>query len=1810
MPERSIRKPFTLTAEVPPFAGLVDCRLHTPLRFLVENSGPAATVRLIAESREGLISRFETELAVPCGGEARLAVPDLFSPTFLAGGGVRRASVAVRLFCGERALLCIETPVTVLPYGVWEGLAGDAARLAAFADPRSEDVARLLTMAREMGKRRNGLRFGGYKGEKNDAKELLFCVFSALRACLPVRAEADFCSPVPVCCEKFSAGGRTANALTAGLIACSCLEAAGYHPVLAVGKRRVGVGVWLYDSGFLARSTEDGGSVRAYLEGGRENLAFFDADDLFCDKKTSFAQSERRFLREMEEEFRVFVDISRCRREGFAPEPPREDPPGGTPPAPRSDFSPFPSAASKSAAWERRLVDLSARNPLLNFTGKGALRLSCTDGDALLLALGEDGMRLVAGGEKGEEGRERELESLERARGALRVYAEEGEMNAAAARMLRAEREAEEEAGAGVLYLSFSLLCFPANGKGEQRAPVALYPVSLARDRDGVFTLRAREGGFFLNPALAEYLADRFGREPTESPLLSSLAEVTSFFRAQTAEKEGWMVTEEVYLAALSFHGYEIWNDLKRNMPEFEKNKLVRALLEGKADRGVFSAEEECPAGAPKILLPSDLSQDEAVALSDRGCSFVLHGPPGTGKSQTIANIIANALDRGKRVLFVAEKKAALDVVRRRLESIGLGDFCLEADGAKADRVALARKIEQTISLLGEVSPDSSAAEAELSSLKGELGAPLSALHASGRLGTPYEAVLQALARRDAFRLGGRDVFYASLTEEGLSECRHALVSAAAAAGACGGLRGAPFEGVELFAYSEAARDAIVCSCRALLAASANAERMLALFFEFYCQRVPLFTAARLSAVLRLATRLKSGADDLYFRGVTAEELQIFRTANEEFDARLGFYLRRFRALPETEEGETLARYAREGGDWRLSAGLRAVARRLSRLALLPLEEEDIPKALKTLAEINVAAERIKGINVLSDPFCGRDGRILLGERKKFLAGYSALHALAAEAFPEYDADAFDGAYVRASGGCALPVLGGVCSAVEEFFSARQAFLRATGGREGESGGDVLKESAEKAAALLENIDLLRGWCRCREALRRLENEGVGAVSEALARGLGEKALVAAFEGEAYRRYLEECILARPELAGFTAGVLEERAGRYRAAAEGVRRLQVAQVRAGLLARVPRGSEIDPAERSAIYQAARGKGSGGVRGLFAAAPRLVAAAGACMLMSPAAVARYLPPVANAFDLVIFDEASQMTSAEAAGSIARARAAIVVGDPNQLPPTRFFCAGRGEEEAFESVLDEFLALGMPERKLRWHYRSRHESLIAFSNAAYYRNSLFTVPSPEEKKSRVKLVRVDGVYDRGGAKRNRREAEALVAEVVRRLSDPHLAKMSLGVVTFSVPQREEIEKLLSRALSERRLEEVAYRREEPLFIKNLENVQGDERDVILFSVCYGPDGEGKVTLNFGPLNRSDGWRRLNVAASRAREEMLVFSSLSPAAIEADRTPSRGAAELKAFLEFAENGKTLSDIAKTEGGIGGYIARELSACGYSCRLGVGASAFRVDVAVLDPRDPEKYLLAVLTDGDGTLSVKERYLVREEALARAGWRIARVESIAFYADPKRETERLKGILDGLCGRKRDARLARYERRYRYARTPERGLRRAISEEEGAEEARARLREIVLREQPISRAFLKKRFAQETGMRGGRRAFERLDRLIDGCAFPTDFAAGVQYFYLSPRAISFDRYRTEGKNARRRTVEDYTVYEIVSMIRGALEDEVALYPDDLSELFGRAFRVKRAEGELAAFLMKCVRYGEEKGIFARSPSERITLRS
>ena len=440
-----------------------------------------------------------------------------------------------------------------------------------------------------------------------------------------------------------------------------------------------------------------------------------------------------------------------------------------------------------------------------------------------------------------------------------------------------------------------------------------------------------------------------------------------------------------------------------------------------------------------------------------------------------------------------------------------------------------------------------------------------------------------------------------------------------------------------------------------------------------------------------------------------------------------------------------------------------------------------------------------------------------------------------------------------------------------------------------------------------------------------------------------------------------------------------------------------------------------------------------LRKLFAQVPTLLPRLKPCLMMSPLAVSTYLTSPDCVFDVVIFDEASQVRPHDAIGAIARGRQLVVAGDPKQLPPTDFFAkvGDDGDDDAsedgdegtagFESLLDVCLARGLIRKRLRWHYRSRREGLIAFSNRFIYEGDLVTFPSPEDDSTpAVRFVHVqDGCYVQSVNPIEATRVAELVLEHFRTQPD-----RSLGVIAFSQAQQNRILDELERMRKEDPALEEFFRedRDERFFVKNLENVQGDERDAILFSIGYGPDSHGKVAMRFGPLNRQGGERRLNVAVTRARQAMTVVSSLEAADIDLGRTQAEGVRLLRAFLDYASRGKVALEEAISEANAAEFdspfereVYDECVRRGLQLHRQVGCGGFKIDLAVIDSQAPGRYSLGIECDGatyHSSATARDRDRLRQSVLEDLGWRLCRIWSTDWLRNREKQVERILAAL------------------------------------------------------------------------------------------------------------------------------------------------------------------------------------------------------
>ncbi len=581
-------------------------------------------------------------------------------------------------------------------------------------------------------------------------------------------------------------------------------------------------------------------------------------------------------------------------------------------------------------------------------------------------------------------------------------------------------------------------------------------------------------------------------------------------------------------------------------------------------------------------------------------------------------------------------------------------------------------------------------------------------------------------------------------------------------------------------------------------------------------------------------------------------------------------------------------------------------------------------------------------------------------------------------------------------------------------------------------------ELADWVDLRIERIGELSEWVQFQSAKADAEKLGLGEfVAEALRRSVEPPQLEAALRRQLLVAQLDEVYRQRPRLRDFNWRDQEDLVNRFRSLD---RRLMVSFSRL-VQARVkqnqpdryaPAGGQLAFLRRELTKQ----RRHASLRRLFEQAGEVILDITPCLLMSPLSVATHLPKDAVRFDVIIFDEASQIPAEEAVGAIVRGNQLIVAGDSKQLPPTRFFersfdyddLIEDDEEEPLESVLEDCSAASMQRCMLEWHYRSRHESLIAFSNAEFYDSRLVTFPTPSVAAPEGMGVRFeyveDGLYDRAGTSTNRAEARR-VASLVERHFAQWGTERSLGVIALSAKQAEAIEDEV-RVLLERRpdLEPLLRTQaDEPFFVKPLENVQGDERDVIILSIGYGRKAPGEpLSHNFGPINHEGGERRLNVAVTRAKWELVLVASILGADIDETRVASVGPRALKRYLDYAREGRlppeTRPPTGEAESWFEERVWEALDERGIAADRNVGVSRYRIDLAVRHPSHPGHYMLGIECDGATYHSSKlarDRDRLRQQVLEERGWEIHRIWSTDWIRDKRGCLERLMERIESL---------------------------------------------------------------------------------------------------------------------------------------------------------------------------------------------------
>jgi len=1355
--------------------------------------------------------------------------------------------------------------------------------------------------------------------------------------------------------------------------------------------------------------------------------------------------------------------------------------------------SPDRASARALDAARRKLLETGTRNRLIHVNRANSrancLNVINESADAIHGLLRVQGRRMrfkAMGRDRGDEGEEMHLAAPEPdiPPGADRLTDSFLETplgpEALARRLLRLAadaRTAEEEQGINILFLAIGFLRWRESASSQviREAPLILLPVQLVRnERSSTFDLVSREDDLATNLPLAERLRQDFGltlpeidegEEWCPSDYFAAVEEAVS---GQT----GWSIDADgMQLGFFSFAKLLMHRDLDPALwPEgFADNPLLQGLLmEGfPGDTPLFPPDARLdalldPAEIIQVI-DADASQTKVIEEVRRGASLVVQGPPGTGKSQTITNIIAAAAHDGRSVLFVAEKMAALSVVHDRLVRVGLGDICLELHSRSANKRALAQELGRTLMASARDLPGAED-PAALRRTRDELNRIAALLHEPlGPAGdSPFRALSEIIgflgegAPPPAIPLDGLD----ALDRPARSTAARAIAGFTAALDRAGPPERHPFRGTTAFDLQPpdlARLEAEIAAALAPLEALVAEAETLA---EALGQAPPdsLSEVAALAEGLSLLARAPEGAVEAapaLWPHLGRPRLAEALAAGADWAAARAKAEPRF-AAPAWAADTAALRPALVRGQtsfWaRLFGGYRRASAELAGLLAGPLPKPPADRLalLDELAEVQRRRAALADEEAWLKTALGPDWR---GERTPFAAlvraaawlaevrsrtGLASAEALAAAraALPDPEA--------------AAQRLAALSEAARTAAAAPVARLRLDLAQAG-IGPDLDRASLTELHAGLAQMAAEPGryaeWAALARAMGATVEAGAGAIVDAIAAGRLEPA-------DAAREFAYACAearwsaarRARPGLDALPALDRHDLVSLFRTLERG----RIETARTLILSRhfeqMPRGTM---GEMGIIRgEIARRRGHKPIRWVMRNAGSMVQRIKPVMLMSPISVAQFLPPGSVEFDLLVIDEASQVRPEDALGAIARARQIVVVGDQKQLPPTSFFdrliddADPQDDDDSgatvadMESILSLCEARGLRQRMLEWHYRSRDPSLIRVSNAEFYEDRLVLPPSPLQLDPDygLRFHRVPGVYARGGsglgrAGTNRIEAEAVAAAVAAHARD--WPELSLGVVAFSKAQADMLTDVLELA---RRRDPVldGFLREgraEDVFVKNIENVQGDERDVILISVGYGPqEPNGRLTsMMFGPVNGEGGERRLNVLFSRARVRCEVFASFDPGDIDLSRTSRDGPRVLKRFLDFAKTG-VIEQHAPTgldhDSPFEADVAAVIRGLGFEADPQVGSAGFRIDLGVRHPDRPGQYLMAVECDGaayHGALWARERDRLRQDILENLGWRFHRIWSTDWFHDRKRETDRLRAALEAARSAARD---------------------------------------------------------------------------------------------------------------------------------------------------------------------------------------------
>lgn len=1698
--------------------------------------------------------------------------------------------------------------ITVLPAYHWGGESRQPDLLAAFVKPNGIYVESLVREVTEiLEKNGYGRSADGYKSDRKKP----YAMAAALWAVI-FKQKIAYVIPPPSFASQGQRIRLAADISTNKLGACldtsllfaSCLELMGLNPIIALSKEHAFVGVWLIDECFPVLTNDDPMDLRKRTAA--SDIVLFESTLVTNPAPVTFGQAREHasdlISEEKEDDFVYVIDIRQARKRKIKPlltieekadeqcaeiDHPLDLPPiPHLPPVQEDKKNVLETPETRIDNWKRKLLDLTKRNSLLSpKTRTLSIKIYCPDIGLMedKLAKGntfkflsveqspsydnersEETFRLQVGSNLH---KEYALEQLKN--DVLLTEMPKEERKSTLIKLFRKAKNDLEEGGANTLYLALGMLRWKENSKNDRfyRAPLILIPVELTRksaQADIKMNQLLDETPIF-NTTLIEFLyteydinLNQFRETLPEYESGVNVHLILDTVRKSVAEQPGFEVVEELVVASFSFARYLMWKDLTDRIDDLKQNLFVKHLIDTPRDSYVqndsFISQDKVDEkiSPEKIFTPlnCDSSQLVAVEASGKPQDFVLKGPPGTGKSETIANIICHNLAIGKKVLFVSEKMAALRVVYRRMEKVALDHLCLELHSNKANKKSVLEQFSAAEKRSKSNNEEWIDSVQILKDRRDHLNSFVKSLHKKSNYGISARDAIARKVRYEnehTLKLDWSLGFEAApiQTAEQLNEMLESVDKAAQAYKDTSGLNASHFRILNTREWSNAWQSSVV-DCLSRYQSAINnlisTSDELTSNFDIESIEKNRTNISRINSLAELIDSAESNPlsyltsghardllKDLKELGEIKEKFdQLLHTighnvipelsASESILERSVIYKKEIDNLKELSEtkkkfdenlittghsvspeilentpiAEWLDIYSKAKNSWFKSFFVKIKINHLAKKLgyekfndweILPKIDNAIKlqKNITTLApdfeankvwqgwntsleslnseilrreeilpNIENAAKLQDEITRLASPF--KKDKIWLGWEttpnslnEAFIRGEAAYKALSNAVgltnSPKIMLTAVKSHLVE--GHDFLEPSSKIIIQKNEFKKNWEEYIaiadEAKKMQLDFTDDDSFDQISLAIGELIKQSSKFKAWIEWLKAKEEVEAYQLNVLTSALeAQNILAKDAKEQVKTAFFRWVAPQLIDACDHLRLFKVSTHEKLLSEFKEIDAKVTKTTSAYIADILAKKAPNLSSRDaPKEFGVLSKELRRESRKPIRTLIKQMGESLLDLCPCMMMSPLSVAQFLPPNFKAFDLVVFDEASQITPWEAVGAIARGKNVIVVGDPKQMPPTNFFNkAVDQDEEDLESILDQALDAQLPALQLKGHYRSHHETLIAFSNSKYYNNSLITYPSSTTKNSAVTLRRINGVYARGkGSKggNNPIEAKSVVDEIVKRLTHPEHCKKSIGVVTLNTEQQRTIEDLLDDARRKKPEIENYFTSTDTydeVFVKNLESVQGDERDIIILSLGYGPTelGAQTMSMHFGPLNKSGGERRFNVAITRATTEVLVFSSFDSSMIDLNRTQSLAVEHLKNYLDFAEKGPSVLAAQSTaDYGVDQFdsdfeeaVALALRGQGWKIQTQIGVSNYRIDLGVIHPNYPDVYLAGIECDGatyHSSPSARDRDRIRQSILENRGWKIIRVWSTDFFVDPEeaisRVVRQLNDILD-----------------------------------------------------------------------------------------------------------------------------------------------------------------------------------------------------